>query len=132
MGKEKLLRLLAVGFGGFLGTILRYLISLKMNESFSESSIPYGTLGVNVVGSFLIGIISELSAYSNMDPTLKIFLTTGILGGLTTFSTMSYETISLLTVGEYQFALLNVLLNIIFGLSAAYLGKLATDLVFLS
>lgn len=67
-GKEKLFRLIAVGFGGFTGSILRYSISLKMNERFSESLIPYGTLLVNVVGSFLIGMILELSTYFNMDP----------------------------------------------------------------
>lgn len=122
-------RIFAVGVGGFLGSIARYLISLRMNEMYPESFIPYGTLIVNVVGSFLLGVIMELSVRSNMNLTLRLFLSTGIMGGLTTFSTMSYETIALLTSSQYLYAMLNIALNLIFGLSAGFVGKIVIDVL---
>lgn len=130
MAQEKMLRLLAVGVGGFIGSVFRYAISLKMNEQFSDSLILYSTLIVNVIGSFFIGIILELSTQISISAVLKLFLTTGFLGGLTTFSTMSYETISLIVAGEYGRALLNVFLNLASGLSAAYVGKITIDWTF--
>lgn len=122
-------RIFAVGIGGFLGSIARYLISLRMNEMYPESFIPYGTLIVNVVGSFLLGVIMELSVRSYMNTTLRLFLSTGIMGGLTTFSTMSYETIALLTSSQYLYAVLNITLNLIFGLSAGFVGKIVIDVL---
>lgn len=122
-------RIFAVGIGGFLGSVARYLISLRMNEMYPESFIPYGTLIVNVVGSFLLGVIMELSVRSDMNTTLRLFLSTGIMGGLTTFSTMSYETIALLTSSQYLYAVLNIALNLIFGLSAGFVGKIVIDVL---
>uniref|UniRef100_A0A7C5U4P4 Fluoride-specific ion channel FluC n=1 Tax=Fervidobacterium nodosum TaxID=2424 RepID=A0A7C5U4P4_9BACT len=122
-------RIFAVGIGGFLGSVARYLISLRMNEMYPESFIPYGTLIVNVVGSFLLGVIMELSVRSDMNTTLRLFLSTGIMGGLTTFSTMSYETIALLTSSQYLYAVLNITLNLIFGLSAGFVGKILIDVL---
>ncbi|MEN3041722.1 MAG: fluoride efflux transporter CrcB [Fervidobacterium sp.] len=125
----ELTRILAVGIGGFLGSVLRYFVSLQMNEIFPETFIPYGTLVVNVVGSFLIGIIMELSIYANIDPTLRLFLSTGIIGGLTTFSTMSYETVALIINSQYYYAMINVILNLFLGLSAAFAGKIVVDIL---
>lgn len=122
-------RIFAVGIGGFLGSVARYLISLRMNEMYPESFIPYGTLIVNVVGSFLLGVIMEFSIRSDMNTTLRLFLSTGIMGGLTTFSTMSYETIALLTSSQYLNAVLNITLNLIFGLSAGFVGKIVIDVL---
>ena len=117
-----MISIIAVGVGGFIGSVLRYIISLKMNQIFSQTLIPPGTLLVNVFGSLLLGFIMQLSFRANINPNLRLFLTTGIMGGLTTFSTLSYETITLLTNGYYISSLLNIVLNLILGLSAAFFG----------
>lgn len=125
-----LLSILYVGLGGFLGSVLRYGISLWFNEKFPNSFVPYGTLLVNVVGSFVLGGILEFSLHSNMSYYLKLFLTTGIMGGLTTFSTFSFETVMLLTNALYTQALANVLLNLSLGLSGALVGIKIVRLAF--
>lgn len=105
-------RIIYVGIGGCIGAVIRYLVTIKSANLF-ESNIPIGTLIVNVVGGFLIGMISELSMSTDLiSPNLKLFLTTGIMGGLTTFSTFSYETISLMSDGRYLAGMANVLLNV--------------------
>lgn len=119
--------MISVGLGGFIGSVVRYIVSLKMNEILSTSLLPLGTLLVNVVGSFVIGLILEFATFSTIPPTLRLFLTTGILGGLTTFSTFSYETVALFTNAFYSAAVMNVFLNVGLGLGGAYLGKLVAD-----
>jgi CrcB protein len=84
-----------------------------------------GTLIVNVVGGFLIGMIAELSISTDLiSPNLKLFLTTGIMGGLTTFSTFSLETISLISDGRYLVGIINVCLNVFLSLGGVVLAKL--------
>ncbi|ABS60376.1 fluoride efflux transporter CrcB [Fervidobacterium nodosum] len=122
--------IIAVGVGGFIGSVLRYIISLKMNQIFSQTLIPPGTLLVNVFGSLFLGFIMQLSFRANINPNLRLFLTTGIMGGLTTFSTLSYETITLLTNGYYISSLLNIVLNLILGLSAAFFGMVICNVIF--
>ncbi|WP_448374443.1 fluoride efflux transporter CrcB [Fervidobacterium sp.] len=128
MGSSFFAKILAVGTGGFIGSVLRYIISLWFNEKYPTSYIPYGTLVVNVIGSFLLGMIMEYATYTPMNATLRLFLTTGIMGGLTTFSTMSYETLSLLYSGTYGAAIINIAINIVLGLGSALGGKEVTDL----
>jgi len=125
-----MISIIAVGVGGFIGSVLRYIISLKMNQIFSQTLIPPGTLLVNVFGSLLLGFIMQLSFRANINPNLRLFLTTGIMGGLTTFSTLSYETITLLTNGYYISSLLNIVLNLILGLSAAFFGMVICNVIF--
>ncbi|KAF2960968.1 fluoride efflux transporter CrcB [Fervidobacterium sp. 2310opik-2] len=125
-----MISIIAVGVGGFIGSVLRYIISLKMNQIFSQTLIPPGTLLVNVFGSLLLGFIMQLSFRANINPNLRLFLTTGIMGGLTTFSTLSYETITLLTNGYYISGLLNIVLNLILGLSAAFFGMVICNVIF--
>jgi fluoride exporter len=116
-------KILYVGIGGFIGASLRYLISLQASKLFS-GHIPYGTLIVNVLGGFLIGAIMQISLSSTViSPNLRLFLTTGILGGLTTFSTFSYETINLFSSGFYTHAVLNACLNLFLSLFSVVLGK---------
>lgn len=116
-------RIIAVGLGGFIGAILRYLISGWSAKLF-ESSFPYGTLLVNVIGGFLIGFIMEAGVETwTISPTLRIFLTTGLLGGLTTFSTFSYETVAMLSESDYLRGGLNIGLNLILCLFGAWMGK---------
>ncbi|NRW27980.1 CrcB protein [Clostridium beijerinckii] len=122
MEEIKLQRIIYVGIGGGIGAVIRYLVT-KQSANLFNSSIPIGTLIVNVVGGFLIGMISELSMSTDLiSPNLKLFLTTGIMGGLTTFSTFSYETIGLISDGRYLAGMANVLLNIFLSLGGVILA----------
>lgn len=115
-------KIFCVGIGGFIGSALRYMISLYAPKLLG-TQLPYGTLIVNVVGGVMIGFIMELSLGRNISPELRLFLTTGIMGGFTTFSTFSYETINLFTAGSYLSGSLNVCLNLFLSLGGVILGK---------
>lgn len=103
--------LLAVGSGGFIGAILRvYLSDLISTKLPHELSI--GTLGVNLIGSFIMGILFAYFLHTTLlNMHMKSFLTTGILGALTTYSTFAIESFVLLHTGSYYLALSNMLLN---------------------
>lgn len=122
-------KVLVVGIGGFIGAALRYLVSIGCTKWFG-GSFPLGTLLVNVVGGLLMGFLMELGTnVFEMPENVRIFLTTGILGGLTTFSTFSFETISFLNEGEYLKGGLNIGLNLILALAAVSVGKFLAGLV---
>ncbi|HWQ51744.1 MAG TPA: fluoride efflux transporter CrcB [Terriglobales bacterium] len=100
---------LAVGFGGALGACLRYFLSKRL----SFANFPYGTLASNLLAALAIGLIIGFERRSGaLDPGAKLFLTTGLLGGLSTFSTFSLETVSCLESGKYLLAASNVALNV--------------------
>lgn len=111
---------LAVGLGGFAGSVLRYLagrLPLQSPEGF-----PYVTLMINVLGSFAIGLIAAVAAKrADIDPRLVLFLRVGLCGGFTTFSTFSSETFSLLRAGSYGGAAAYVLLSVLLGVLAVFL-----------
>ena len=108
-------------FGGF-GCVARYLVSGWVYD-LSGKALPYGTLAVNVVGSLLLGLIMEGSLRSTLlSPELRFGLTVGFMGGFTTFSTFSYETVRLLEEGSLVAAGANVLLNVIVCIVAALIG----------
>lgn len=124
----KLSRILIVGIGSLFGGVLRYVISTVSAKYCG--SFPLGTLIVNVAGGFLIGMIMEASnSVWPVSADMRIFLTTGILGGLTTFSTFSYETITFLSEGRYFIGGLNAGLNLFLSLFACWLGKLTVRLM---
>ncbi len=86
---------LAVGIGGAIGAMARYGVNVFSARAFGVA-FPYGTLGINVIGCFIMGVVVALFALREpVDPMLKLFLTTGILGGFTTFSAVSLETVML-------------------------------------
>ena len=115
-------KIIYVGIGGCIGAAIRYLITIYSSKLFN-SSIPLGTLMANVLGGFLIGAIMEISMSTDLiSPHLKLFLTTGVMGGLTTFSTFSYETINLIGDGKYLLGIGNVFLNLILSLGGVILG----------
>lgn len=117
-------KMIYVGIGGCIGAILRYMVTMQ-SAKMMNSSFPVGTLIVNVVGGFLIGMIAELSISTDLiSPNLKLFLTTGIMGGLTTFSTFSLETITLMSDGRYLFGIFNVCLNVFLSLGGVVLARL--------
>lgn len=117
-------KILLAGFGGFIGASARYIISIATTKLL-PSNFPYGTFIVNIIGCILIGVIMEMGyKYGNISSNMKVFLTTGILGGLTTFSTFSNETVELFLKGKTFTSVLNVLLNVILCLVGVYIGKM--------
>lgn len=110
--------------GGFVGALLRYGLSGWV-YSLNRSDFPSGTLVVNVVGALILGLVVGLAERHIIHPNLQLFLTIGLLGALTTFSTFSYETIMLLEVGSYLKAFMNVLLSVLLALIAAFIGLAA-------
>jgi fluoride exporter len=89
-------RLLFVALGGALGSVMRYLTAL-LAARWLGGDFPWGTLAVNIVGSFLIGVINELGSDAlRVSPESRLFLATGVMGGLTTYSAFSYETARLM------------------------------------
>lgn len=116
-------RIIYVGIGGLIGSILRYVISMYAPKLFGDQ-LPYGTLTVNIMGGILIGFIAQLSTTTDLiSPDLKLFLTTGIMGGLTTFSTFSLETITLFSSGSYVLGISNACLNLFLSLLGVVFGK---------
>ncbi len=121
--RTAMLNILFVGVGGFLGSIGRYLLSGAVYQLFPNLHFPIGTTVVNVLGCFLIGFITALVEVRNLlSPEVRVFLLIGILGGFTTFSTFGYETIALLRDGAFLSGLANVLIQVVFGISAVWLG----------
>ena len=122
-------RLILICLGGALGTGLRYLAS-GLAARWLGADFPYGTLIVNVVGSFLIGLIQEIGTASLLiQDTTRLFLTVGIMGGLTTYSSFSYETVRLAQIGAWGQVWVNVLLTTALCLSVCFLGIAAGRLV---
>ena len=114
--------LLFVAMGGAVGAVLRYGISSGIYSWFGRS-FPYGTLVVNVIGSFAIGLLSILLVEKFEVPhEVRLALVVGVLGALTTFSTFSWDTLDLMEQGLMQRAFFNVLLNVVICISAAWLG----------
>ncbi|WP_042373804.1 fluoride efflux transporter CrcB [Streptacidiphilus neutrinimicus] len=112
---------LLVFVGGMLGAPLRYLTDRAV-QSRHDSLFPWGTFTVNVVGSFVLGMIAAGVAREGWPTDVSLFVGTGVCGGLTTFSTFGYETVRLLDAGALRFAALNVLGSLAAGLTAAAAG----------
>ena len=122
-------RVILISLGGAIGTALRYLVS-GIAARWLGADFPYGTLIVNVVGSFLIGLIQQVGTATLLIPeTTRLFLTVGIMGGLTTYSSFSYETIRLAQLGAWGQAWINVLVTTALCLSVCFLGIAAGRLV---
>ena len=121
--RTEMLNLVFVGVGGLIGSIGRYLVAGAVYQMFPNSYFPIGTATINILGCFLIGFITGLVEVRNLlSPEMRVFLLIGLLGGFTTFSTFSFETIALLRDGTYLTALANVLIQVVAGLSAVWLG----------
>lgn len=113
---------LIVFLGAGVGGVLRYWGS-NFVYKYLPSTFPYGTLSVNIVGSFLLGIIMfYLDTNQLISQQLRIFLTIGLCGGLTTFSTFSFETINYLKERDYLLAGGNILFNVFFTLLALFIA----------
>jgi fluoride exporter len=116
--------ILLVGAGGFIGSVLRYLLGGYVQQTMKSSSFPYGTLAVNLIGCFMIGLLAQYGetrgVFSN---ETRAFIFIGILGGFTTFSAFGNETINLVRDSFVMNSMLNVGANVILGLLAVWLGR---------
>ena len=121
-----MINILAVGLGGFIGSIFRYLLGIFVHSICRQSEFPYGTLSANVLGCLIMGLLSGWVDDSiGLSATARLFLFTGILGGFTTFSTFSLDTLTLLqgdASGGLLLAIFYVVAHIVLGLIAVSFG----------
>jgi len=118
-----MIKILMVGMGGFAGSVCRYMVSELSQKLFQNPFFPYGTLTVNVLGCFLIGLLGGLSeARQLFSPEIRALILIGFLGGFTTFSTFGYEIFTLSRHGQMIPALINLMLHLLLGFSAVWLG----------
>lgn len=116
------MKILYLGIFGGLGCVTRYMVSGWVYD-LAGKTLPYGTLVVNVLGSLLLGLIMEGSLRSTLlSPELRFGLTVGFMGGFTTFSTFSYETVKLIEEGSMFAAGANIFLNVTVCVAAALAG----------
>lgn len=122
---------LLVGLGGFCGAIVRFATSSWVHRALpSGATFPLGTLTVNLIGCLLIGVLSGLAEHHQMlRPEHRLFFIVGVLGSFTTFSTFAFETFSLAQSAEIAKALANVVLQVVLGFLAAWLGHTAVRLL---
>lgn len=119
-----MLNLFAIAGGGAIGALMRFWISNSIYAMYGRD-FPYGTLVVNVLGSFLMGFLFVmLTERFNMDPAWRAALLIGLLGAFTTFSTFSIETLNLFLAGEAVKAAMNIILSVVVCIFATWLGFL--------
>lgn len=125
---EWLVVLLAVAFGGALGALCRYLVAIWV-AGFLGTLFPWGTLLINLSGSFALGLLYTLSLQAAPSSMLRPLVATGFLGAYTTFSTFCMEAINLMRDGEYHRAALYVLASVLLGLAGAWAGMTLAQLM---
>jgi fluoride exporter len=117
-------KILLVGVGGFLGSVLRYVLSGFVQEWTKRDDFPVGTLAVNLLGCLIIGLLSQLAeARGAFAAETRTFVFIGILGGFTTFSSFGNETMNLWRDGESFLAFINITTHLVLGLGAVWLGR---------
>ncbi len=120
---------LLAGIGGFIGSITRYVTTVFVHKIF-PTNFPLGTLIVNLVGCFLIGIILGLFEKGEvLSPEMRLMLSVGFCGGLTTFSTFTNDTINLINDREVLFLMLYMGVSIFLGISLTLLGKTVVNYI---
>ncbi|MDY4129214.1 fluoride efflux transporter CrcB [Peptostreptococcus porci] len=112
---------LLVGLGGFLGSVLRYLIGLMYVNT--DSGFPLKTFIINILGAFVIGALSSIAMKYNVNSKVILFLKVGLCGGFTTFSTFALETQELLKNDRVGVAIIYVILSVVIGVTAVVLGE---------
>lgn len=119
-------QLIGIALGGAFGSVLRFLVSSGVYQWLGRG-FPYGTLAVNLIGSFLIGFLTEMLLWEriNVAAEYRAAVLVGVLGGFTTFSTFSLETVFLIEQGNFSKAGLNILISVGVCLFATWLGLLA-------
>jgi CrcB protein len=122
-----MVKYLILAGGGAIGTVLRYLIQGYLQAS--SGIFPWGTFAVNAIGSFVIGFIWAFFEQGAVTPNMRLFLFIGLLGGFTTFSAFSLETMNLIRDGEKSLALLNVVICNTLPLFLAFGGLFSAKLL---
>ncbi len=115
------MKYVAIFLGGGLGAMMRDIVSRFVYSLFFPT-FPYGTMAVNVLGSFLFGFLWQLTERLIVSREIKALIFTGFLGAFTTFSTFSFETVNLIREGEIKFAVLNIVASVFLGLFCIFLG----------
>lgn len=117
--------ILVVGVGGFIGSVLRYAVGGYVQRITNSVDFPYGTLAVNLIGCFVIGLLSQLvESRGVLSPEIRAMIFIGMLGGFTTFSSFGNETMNLAIDSQFGPALMNVGANVLFGLALVWLGRM--------
>jgi CrcB protein len=124
-GTSDLLKYLLVGIGGCLGSILRFWLGSYIGGKMG-ARFPYGTLVINITGSFLIGLIfALLTVRTNWSPNWRYLIPIGFIGGYTTFSSFEYETLRMIQDGQIGLGLLYVATSVVIGFVAVWGGMVA-------
>ncbi|MGD9368745.1 MAG: fluoride efflux transporter CrcB [Desulfobacteraceae bacterium] len=122
--------LLFVGMGGFIGAVLRYVISGGVQKWTQSVDFPYGTLAVNLIGCLIIGMLTRLDEIrSFLSPEMRFLIMIGLLGAFTTYSTFSNEAISLINDRRFYMAAIYMGAHLILGLGAVMLGRMTTYII---
>jgi len=119
------LSLLSIALGSVIGAWLRWGISLRFNSVFEN--IPFGTVIVNLIGAFIIGLAVSFFSNSSISPNYKLFVVTGFCGALTTFSTFSVEIVALLQASKFEYAISTIAIHVIGSLIFTVLGILSLN-----
>lgn len=119
---------LAVGSGATLGAWMRWWLGLMLNATLP--ALPLGTLAANLVGGYLMGLFMGIFALtSTFPPEIRLFVMTGFLGGLTTFSTFSAEAVTLLARGQYGWVAMHILAHVLGSLAMTSMGIVTVQLI---
>lgn len=119
---------LLVGFGGAIGALLRFLVGGIIQKN--TLTFPLSTFVINVVGSFFLSFLMYSAEYGGLvSREIRIFFAVGVLGAFTTFSSLEYESLRLLEVGEYFLFLVDLLGNVVFGFGACLSGKIVATII---
>ena len=122
-------KLLIVGLGGFVGANARYLVGEWAYRKWG-AGFPYGTLVINITGSFILGLFATLALSLNWRQEWRLLVAIGFVGAYTTFSTFEYETLQLIVQGSrYRDAAINLLGSVVAGFAAAWIGVIAARLL---
>jgi CrcB protein len=120
--------ILILGLGGFLGAVSRYLVSTYVQDLFKYANFPYGTLVVNILGCFVIGLLTHIAGARDLiDAQTRLFLMVGFVGAFTTFSTFSMESASLFQNGQNFTAALYLIGSNILGIVFVFVGQAAAS-----
>ena len=124
-----MLKVLLIGVGGFFGSISRYLVGGFVHKILDQPFFPYGTLTVNILGCFLIGLLNGVAETKQLfNPEFCTLVFIGFLGGFTTFSTFGYESFSFMRDGQMGSTITNVMLHIVLGITAVFVGHYSARL----
>ena len=123
-------RVFLIGVGGFLGSVARYTLSGTIQGFVRSETFPFGTLAVNILGCFAVGLVSYLAeARGAFTADTRAFIVVGFIGGFTTFSAFGNETINLFRDAERWLGSLNVVAHVVLGLGAVWAGRVTAFFV---